>query len=131
MNDCVHENTTYSVHEHASDSVHENVADSVHALTRYMRECHGLCTCSDSVHASDSVHGHQVLQLEMERLSLNKAAPNDRNAASRLSLLDMELTQLKKDQKQITDKWQAEKQEMSRVQVGATCAMIYDREMIS
>jgi hypothetical protein len=61
----------------------------------------------------------QVLQLEMERLSLNKAAPNDKNAKSRLSLLDMELSQLKKDQKEITDKWQAEKREMSRVQVCA------------
>eukprot|EP00983_Pelagomonas_calceolata_P045345 1139692-Pelagomonas_calceolata.AAC.3 len=53
----------------------------------------------------------------MERLSLNKAAPNDKAAKSRLSLLDLELSQLKKDQTEITEKWQAEKREMSRVQV--------------
>mmetsp|Transcript_1435 Transcript_1435/g.3464 ORF Transcript_1435/g.3464 Transcript_1435/m.3464 type:complete len:965 (+) Transcript_1435:124-3018(+) len=58
----------------------------------------------------------KVLQLEMERLSLNKAAPNDKAAKSRLSLLDLELSQLKKDQTEITEKWQAEKREMSRVQ---------------
>lgn len=67
------------------------------------------------------MHGVQVLQLEMERLSLNKAAPNDKAAKSRLSLLDLELSQLKKDQQEITDKWQAEKREMSRVQVGCGC----------
>ncbi|KAF5836580.1 P-loop containing nucleoside triphosphate hydrolase protein [Dunaliella salina] len=58
----------------------------------------------------------KVLQLEMERLSLNKADDKDKAAKSRLSLLDLELSQLKKDQAEITEKWQAEKQEMGRVQ---------------
>jgi hypothetical protein len=38
-------------------------------------------------------------------------------AAGRLATLDAELAQLKAKQKDITEKWQAEKQEMNRVQV--------------
>jgi hypothetical protein len=39
-------------------------------------------------------------------------------AAGRLAALDAELNQLKGRQKEITERWQGEKQEMNRVQVG-------------
>ena len=39
-----------------------------------------------------------MLQLEMERLSLSKAAPSDRAAAARLTALDSELQKLKEEQ---------------------------------
>ncbi|KAL6751303.1 ClpB chaperone, Hsp100 family [Haematococcus lacustris] len=58
----------------------------------------------------------KVLQLEMERLSLGKAAAKDRAAAARLATLDAELKALKAQQTQITQRWQMEKGEMSRVQ---------------
>mmetsp|Transcript_29892 Transcript_29892/g.66115 ORF Transcript_29892/g.66115 Transcript_29892/m.66115 type:complete len:1085 (+) Transcript_29892:60-3314(+) len=58
----------------------------------------------------------KVLQLEMERLSLNKAATNDRGAAARLAGLDAELQKLKGQQAEITEQWQREKSEMSRIQ---------------
>eukprot|EP00878_Enallax_costatus_P004104 GHUV01004332.1.p1 GENE.GHUV01004332.1~~GHUV01004332.1.p1 ORF type:complete len:464 (+),score=125.73 GHUV01004332.1:365-1756(+) len=58
----------------------------------------------------------KVLQLEMERLSLQKAAPNDRAAAARLGHLDAELSKLKQDQQQITGRWRSEKDEMNRLQ---------------
>ena len=57
----------------------------------------------------------RVLQLEMERLSLTKAAAADRGAAQRLGALDAELAKLKDRQKSITLKWQAEKEEMGKV----------------
>ncbi|GLC34590.1 Chaperone protein ClpB3, chloroplastic [Pleodorina starrii] len=58
----------------------------------------------------------KVLQLEMERLSLDKAAGSDRGAAARLTALDEELTRLKSQQRVITEQWQREKSDMSRVQ---------------
>eukprot|EP00775_Hariotina_reticulata_P013873 gene13873-13992_t len=58
----------------------------------------------------------KVLQLEMERLSLQKAAPSDRAAAARLGHLETELSKLKDEQQQFTDQWRVEKDEMSRVQ---------------
>jgi len=58
----------------------------------------------------------KVLQMEMERLSLAKASPNDRAAKSRLAALDAEVQEFKVTQKQLTDQWRAEKSEMNRVQ---------------
>ncbi|WIA37072.1 hypothetical protein OEZ86_014046 [Tetradesmus obliquus] len=58
----------------------------------------------------------KVLQLEMERLSLQKAAPSDRAAAARLAALDSELGKLKGEQQQITQQWRVEKDEMGRLQ---------------
>ncbi|GFR51535.1 hypothetical protein Agub_g13952, partial [Astrephomene gubernaculifera] len=58
----------------------------------------------------------KVLQLEMERLSLEKAASSDRAAAARLASLDGELGRLKEQQHVITEQWQAEKADMERVQ---------------
>jgi ATP-dependent Clp protease ATP-binding subunit ClpB len=60
----------------------------------------------------------QVLQLEMERLSLGKAAKSDKGAEARLASLDAELDSLKAQQKVITEQWRKEKDEMGRVQVG-------------
>jgi hypothetical protein len=40
----------------------------------------------------------QVLQLEMERLSLQKATPSDRGATSRLKALESQLEELKEQQ---------------------------------
>ncbi|GAX82446.1 hypothetical protein CEUSTIGMA_g9874.t1, partial [Chlamydomonas eustigma] len=54
----------------------------------------------------------QVLQLEMERLSLQKAAANDRTAAVRLSTLDSELSRLKTQQSNINGQWEGERREM-------------------
>ena len=48
----------------------------------------------------------QVLQFEMERLSLSKAAANDKAASSRLKGLDKQLLGLKSDQKELTKQWQ-------------------------
>ncbi|PNW86539.1 hypothetical protein CHLRE_02g090850v5 [Chlamydomonas reinhardtii] len=59
----------------------------------------------------------KVLQLEMEKLSLTKAAKNsDRAAAARLAALDAELDDLKEQQKVITGQWRKEKDDMGRVQ---------------
>ena len=57
----------------------------------------------------------RVLQLEMERLSLRKAAPSDRGAAARLAALDGELERLKGDQARITAQWEAERAEMGKL----------------
>lgn len=59
----------------------------------------------------------QVIQMEMERLSLQKAAPKDKAAATRLTTLDAELDSLKRRQKKLTEAWQGEKGEMMRTQV--------------
>ena len=48
----------------------------------------------------------QVLQFEMERLSLSKAAANDKAASSRLKGLDKQLLALKSEQKELTKQWQ-------------------------
>ncbi len=55
--------------------------------------------------------------MEMERLSLQKAAPKDKAAATRLTTLDAELESLKRRQKKLTEAWQGEKGEMMRTQV--------------
>jgi ATP-dependent Clp protease ATP-binding subunit ClpB len=57
----------------------------------------------------------RVLQLEMERLSLRKAAPSDRGAAARLAALDAELERLKGDQARITAQWEGERAEMGKL----------------
>lgn len=57
----------------------------------------------------------QVLQLEMERLSLGKAAMRDKAAASRLAVLDVELASLKQESKKITSQWENERSEMMKV----------------
>ncbi|KAG2501027.1 hypothetical protein HYH03_000847 [Edaphochlamys debaryana] len=58
----------------------------------------------------------KVLQLEMERLSLQKAAGSDRAAAARLTTLDGELARLKEDQRSLTEQWKREKADMEKVQ---------------
>ncbi|MEW5310494.1 MAG: hypothetical protein WDW38_002289 [Sanguina aurantia] len=57
----------------------------------------------------------KVLQFEMERLSLNKAAKSDKAAAARLAGLDQELANLKVSQSTITTQWQSEKAQMARL----------------
>jgi hypothetical protein len=63
----------------------------------------------------------QVLQMEMERLSLGKAAKNDRTAAARLATLDLELSNLKDQQAKITGQWDGERKEMMKVKVRGVC----------
>ena len=58
----------------------------------------------------------KVLQLEMERLSLTKAAPADKPAAARLAALDTQLVSYKKEQAELSAQWEAEKEEMSQLQ---------------
>ena len=57
----------------------------------------------------------KVLQLEMERLSLAKAAPADRAAASRLATLEAALSTLKKTQADLAAQWNAERAGMDRL----------------
>uniref|UniRef100_A0A1D1ZY85 Clp R domain-containing protein n=1 Tax=Auxenochlorella protothecoides TaxID=3075 RepID=A0A1D1ZY85_AUXPR len=58
----------------------------------------------------------KVLQLEMERLSLNKAAPSDKGAAARLASLDAQLGTLKEQQAALSSAWERERDEMTKVQ---------------
>ncbi|KAK9839901.1 hypothetical protein WJX74_000141 [Apatococcus lobatus] len=58
----------------------------------------------------------KVLQFEMERLSLSKAAANDKAASSRLKGLDKQLLALKAEQKELTAQWQGEKDDMDKLQ---------------
>jgi ATP-dependent Clp protease ATP-binding subunit ClpB len=58
----------------------------------------------------------RVLQLEMEKLSLQKAAPTDRGAASRLGALDAELSALKEKQADLNTRWESERNDMTKVQ---------------
>eukprot|EP00890_Picochlorum_soloecismus_P001167 jgi/Picsp_1/2050/NSC_05515-R1_chaperone protein clpb len=58
----------------------------------------------------------RVVQLEMEKLSLQKAAPTDKGAASRLGLIASEIEKLKTKQQELTAKWETERDEMSKVQ---------------
>ncbi|KAK9861322.1 hypothetical protein WJX84_009348 [Apatococcus fuscideae] len=58
----------------------------------------------------------KVLQLEMERLSLSKAAANDKAASGRLKGLDKQLLTLKAEQKELTGQWQDEKEDMDKLQ---------------
>ena len=79
-------------------------------------------TLKSSALASPACPSHpprQVLQLEMERLSLGKAAKSDRTAAARLSILDSELSRLKSDQGKINKQWEGERSEMMKVKVGS------------
>ncbi|CAL5220448.1 g2466 [Coccomyxa viridis] len=58
----------------------------------------------------------KILQLEMERLSLAKAAAADKTAKQRLGQLDTQLNELKKEQAELTKQWEKEKEEMQRLQ---------------
>ena len=58
----------------------------------------------------------KVLQLEMERLSLVKAADTDRGARQRLAGLDSQLAALKEQQAELNAMWEEERDEMSKVQ---------------
>jgi ATP-dependent Clp protease ATP-binding subunit ClpB len=58
----------------------------------------------------------QVLQLEMERLSLQKAAPSDKGAKSRLAALEAQLANAKVQQEELSARWEQERDEMTRVQ---------------
>eukprot|EP01025_Chloroclados_australasicus_P006761 TRINITY_DN12160_c0_g1_i3.p1 TRINITY_DN12160_c0_g1~~TRINITY_DN12160_c0_g1_i3.p1 ORF type:complete len:978 (-),score=157.34 TRINITY_DN12160_c0_g1_i3:403-3336(-) len=65
--------------------------------------------------ALDEVN-RKILQKEMERLSLSKAASNDRTAAVRLTQLDSELSNLKYKQGQLNSQWAEEKAQMDNIQ---------------
>lgn len=58
----------------------------------------------------------KVLQLEMEKLSLQKAADSDRGARQRLQGLDAQLNALKEQQAKLAAMWEEERDEMSKVQ---------------
>eukprot|EP00191_Tetraselmis_sp_GSL018_P000977 CAMPEP_0177608272 /NCGR_PEP_ID=MMETSP0419_2-20121207/18379_1 /TAXON_ID=582737 /ORGANISM="Tetraselmis sp., Strain GSL018" /LENGTH=943 /DNA_ID=CAMNT_0019102943 /DNA_START=226 /DNA_END=3058 /DNA_ORIENTATION=- len=58
----------------------------------------------------------QVLKLEMERLSLEKAAASDKAAEGRLKALDQNLGNLKARQAKLTEQWEAEREDMQRLQ---------------
>jgi ATP-dependent Clp protease ATP-binding subunit ClpB len=58
----------------------------------------------------------KVVQLEMERLSLAKAAPSDRGAAARLASLEAQLGALKGEQRALGARWERERDEMGSVQ---------------
>ncbi|KAK2079455.1 Chaperone protein ClpB1 [Prototheca wickerhamii] len=58
----------------------------------------------------------KIIQMEMERLSLHKAAPTDRGAAARLADLDEQLAELKRSQSDLSAAWEAERDEMQQVQ---------------
>ncbi|MEC4892549.1 MAG: ATP-dependent chaperone ClpB [Oscillatoria sp. PMC 1051.18] len=55
----------------------------------------------------------KILQLEMERLSLQKE--NDRASQERLLRLEKELADLKEQQSQLNGQWQAEKENLDRI----------------
>ena len=57
----------------------------------------------------------RVLQLDMERLSLSKAAKKDRSAAARLQTLDKELDGLRVKQRELTAQWEAERDDMMKL----------------
>jgi ATP-dependent Clp protease ATP-binding subunit ClpB len=54
----------------------------------------------------------RILQLDMERLSLAKAAAKDRAAAERLNGLDTELDQLRERQQALNEQWERERSDM-------------------
>jgi ATP-dependent Clp protease ATP-binding subunit ClpB len=54
----------------------------------------------------------RILQLDMERLSLAKAAAKDRAAAERLNGLDTELEQLRERQQALNEQWERERSDM-------------------
>ena len=57
----------------------------------------------------------RILQLDMERLSLSKAAKKDRSAAARLTELDKELDGLRKRQFGLNAQWEGERDEMMKL----------------
>ena len=57
----------------------------------------------------------RILQLDMERLSLSKAAAKDRPAAARLHGLDSELEGLRAKQQQLTAQWDRERGDMMQL----------------
>ena len=56
----------------------------------------------------------RILQLEMERVSLSKAAGKDRGAAGRLGALDGELGGLRQRQQALAEQWESERGDMMR-----------------
>jgi ATP-dependent Clp protease ATP-binding subunit ClpB len=58
----------------------------------------------------------KILQLEMEKVSLSKAAISDKAAKGRLHVLDGQLAKLKEEQAKLTEQWQREKEDMDRLQ---------------
>lgn len=58
----------------------------------------------------------KVVQLEMERFSLSKGLDTDKATANRKAGLDRQLKQLKRDQKELTDRWESERTEMKHLQ---------------
>ncbi|GMH37305.1 hypothetical protein BSKO_05178 [Bryopsis sp. KO-2023] len=58
----------------------------------------------------------KILQMEMERLSLSKAAASDRAAAGRLGVLDKSVAELQGQQQALTEQWEREKEEMGVLQ---------------
>lgn len=57
----------------------------------------------------------RILQLEMERVSLSKAAGKDRGAAARLGTLDGELSGLRERQQALAAQWESERSDMMRL----------------
>lgn len=57
----------------------------------------------------------RILQLEMERVSLSKAAGKDRGAAGRLGALDRELDGLRQRQQALAAQWESERSDMMRL----------------
>ena len=70
---------------------------------------------STNVYKRFSVTLLQILQLEMERLSLAKAV-SDRASKQRLQALDGQLKKLKGEQAELTKQWRGEKDDMERLQ---------------
>jgi ATP-dependent Clp protease ATP-binding subunit ClpB len=58
----------------------------------------------------------RVVQLEMEKLSLQKAAPTDKGARSRLESINSQIDQLKGKQSELSARWEAEREDMDKVQ---------------
>jgi ATP-dependent Clp protease ATP-binding subunit ClpB len=57
----------------------------------------------------------RILQLDMERLSLSKAAAKDRSSAARLQDLDKELQDLRGRQQALTTQWDRERSDMQQL----------------
>jgi ATP-dependent Clp protease ATP-binding subunit ClpB len=58
----------------------------------------------------------RVVQLEMERLSLQKAAPTDKGARSRLESINSQIDLLKEKQSELSTRWEAEREDMDKIQ---------------
>ncbi|KAK9811777.1 hypothetical protein WJX72_009807 [[Myrmecia] bisecta] len=58
----------------------------------------------------------KVRQLEMERLSLSKGGVSDRATQGRLDILNSQLDSLKREQRDLTQQWEKEKEDMDRLQ---------------